>query len=62
MVDEGVKRHFPQLLEEGLLVLLQGLDQTLTILHQEVVSSEDYLVTLSNTHRRLILILYGIKL
>lgn len=62
MVDEGVERHLPQLLQEGLLVLFQGLDQTLTILHQEVVSSEDNLVALSDTRRWLILILYGLKL
>lgn len=62
MVDEGIERDLPQLLEEGLLVLFQGLDQTLAILHQEVVSSEDNLVALANTHRWLILILYGLKL
>ena len=62
MVDESVESHLPQLLEEGLLVLFQRLDQTLAILHQEVVPGEDYLVTLSDTRRRLILILYGLKL
>jgi hypothetical protein len=62
MVDKRIERHLPQLLEEGLLILFQCLDQTLTILHQEVVSSEDYLVTLSDARRWLILILYRLKL
>lgn len=62
VVDEGIERHLPQLLEEGLLVLLQGLDQTLAILHQEVISSEDNLIGLSDPHWWLILILYGLKL